>query len=83
MVQLTLQDLNAETIVKLRNRAVRHGRSLEEEIKLILQQVAEIEEADSTNKKLAAWAKVDQVRQSLSGQIFSDSVELLREDRHR
>jgi plasmid stability protein len=63
---------------RLRERAVLHGRSPEEEAKEILREALRPAAAD-------VWAGVNALRERLaaSGRSFSDSAELLREDRDR
>ncbi|TAN46008.1 MAG: hypothetical protein EPN22_00645 [Nitrospirae bacterium] len=79
MAQLLVRGLETETVERLKQRASRHHRSLQGEAKLILEQAAQkisIEEsrtiAERIRKKLAA-----------TGKTFSDSAELIREDRER
>lgn len=78
MSQLLISDLDPEKLALLRQRASQHGRSLEDEAKSILEQAAE-------GALPLVWAGVDAVRQQIasSGRHFTDSAELLREDRNR
>ena len=78
MSQLLLTDLEDTTINTLEERATRNGRTPPEEAKAILVEAL-------ANKPTNPWAGVDAIfnRLSSSGRIFSDSVELLREDRER
>ncbi|MBI2195044.1 MAG: hypothetical protein HYU36_23935 [Planctomycetes bacterium] len=59
---------------RLKRRAKRHGRSLQSEAKLLLEQAAGVEEAESL---LDAW------EQRLSNRQFESSADLIREDRER
>jgi plasmid stability protein len=60
----------------LKKRAARHGRSLQSELKAILEEAARGAEVDSV--LLAA-----RVRGMFKGRKFSDSTALIREDRDR
>lgn len=81
MTQVVIENLDPLVIEKLKALAQQHGRSLEAELKAILTQAAQIEVSDRT--KEVAWERIDQARAKYTGQTFSDSVELLREDRQR
>jgi predicted DNA-binding protein len=82
MNDITLSHLNPALLEKLEALAKQHNRSLEEEIESILEK--QIQETENTFFSFeTAWKQVDQARQQHSQQIFSDSVELLREDRQR
>lgn len=78
MSQMLIPDLDPAMLDLLRQRASQHGRSLEDEVKIILEQVAE-------GTSPSVWTGVDAIRQQLesSGRKFSDSAELIREDRDR
>ncbi len=78
MAELVLTDLEDGVLNELRERASRHGRTTTEEAKAIL--------ADALHAKGSeTWAAVDAIYERLatSGRTFSDSAELLREDRDR
>jgi len=82
MNQIILENINPNLLEKLQILAQKNNRSLEDEIKAIIAQVAEtefIQKASFTT----AWAKIEEAHQRHDGQVFSDSVELLREDRNR
>lgn len=68
---------------KLKVRAQRQGRSLEAELKAILEAAAEAEVVDKAAAMAAAWERIDKARTRYAGRIFSDSTELIREDRER
>jgi plasmid stability protein len=65
-------------LARLRERAAVHGRSAEAEANAILLQALQSPASDQ-------WAQVNAIRERLatSGRSFSDSAELLREDRER
>jgi plasmid stability protein len=76
MAQLLVRDLEKETIDRLKKRAKQHDRSLQGEVKLILQNAAKFSmtEASSLARN---WQK------RLAGKKFSDSSLQMREDRDR
>jgi antitoxin FitA len=80
MTQLILNDVDPLILEKLKMRAVTHQRSLEEELKAILQEVVE---AEQSAKMSEFREQAAQIRQAMSGQTYSDSAELVREDRSR
>ncbi len=76
MAQLLVRGLEEETINRLKKQAKHHHRSLQGEVKLIIEQSLKMtmEEARATAEK---WHK------RLAGKKYTDSAELLREDRER
>jgi len=78
MSQLTLRDIDESLMSRLKQRAAAHGQTIEAEAKTILAQMLGHAEDD-------VWARVDAIhaRMTASGRTFSDSAELLREDRDR
>lgn len=76
MTQVLIRDLEPEVIEKLKNRAKRHSRSLQKELKVILQEAAKLD-------MLSARQLAERIRKKLSGRQFTDSAELIREDRNR
>jgi plasmid stability protein len=69
--------LEANLLHRLREQATAHGRSAEAEAKAILE--------EALRRQADVWARVDAIydRLAASGRTFSDSSELLREDRER
>ena len=78
MSELVLTELNKILIEQLQKRASRHGRTPADEAKAILSDALRVEPQRN-------WASVDAIyeRLSASQRPFSDSAELLREDRDR
>ena len=78
MSQLLIPDLDPAMLDLLRQRASQHGHSLENEVKIILEQATE-------RASPSVWTGVDTILQQLasSGRKFTDSAELVREDRDR
>lgn len=76
MADLLIRNLESAVIKRLKLRAQQHHRSLQGELKHIIEKAAKLsmEEAKKTSD---AWHK------QLSGSSFTDSAELLRGDRDR
>ena len=75
MAQILIRDLTVEAVANLKNIAQRHNRSLEAEVRAILEDVAA---RDSRRTEAIAFA--DEMAQR-SGKQTTDSVELIRKDR--
>jgi len=77
MAQVLVRQLDDKVVERLKRRAKEHGRSLQSEVKTILEEAAPDYEA--------AWKRIERFRSRLkrSGRRFSDSAELIREDRDR
>lgn len=76
MAQVLVRDLHPKTVEGLKARARRHGRSLQAELKTILEQAAAVAAEDG-------WALAARIRRRLAGRVHSDSAELIAEDRRR
>lgn len=76
MAQVLVRDLDSELLERLKTRARLHGRSLQGELKAILEAAAVFSMAEAQEAS-ARW------RQRLAGRTTSDSSELIREDRDR
>jgi plasmid stability protein len=77
MASVLVRDLDPVVVDRLKARAEENGRSLQKELKAILETAA----AQATWAE--ARAAAERVRQMLGGRQFSDSTELVREDRDR
>ena len=77
MAQVLVRQLNDKVVDRLKTRAKEHGRSLQSEVKTIL------EEAVPDYER--AWKRIDSFRVRLrrSGRKFGNSADLIREDRDR
>ncbi|NGZ99262.1 MAG: hypothetical protein CV089_24670 [Nitrospira sp. WS110] len=77
MAQVLVRQLDDKLVDRLKKRAKEHGRSLQSEVKTILEEAVPDYEA--------AWKRIDGFRKRLkkSGRKFSDSAALIREDRDR
>jgi len=76
MSQLLVRNLHEKVVESLKNRAIANHRSLQAEVALILENAAKVQPANF-------WKNSATIREQLaqSKQLFSDSAELVREDR--
>ena len=76
MSQLLIPDLDDAVLARLREQARRHGRAVETEAKVILSDALRLSDP---------WAGADAIFNDLAatGRTFSDSADLIREDRDR
>lgn len=77
MAQVLVRQLDDKVVDRLKRRAKEHGRSLQSEVKTILEEAVPDYEA--------AWRRIERFRKRLkkSGRRFIDSAALIREDRDR
>ena len=76
MAQVLIRNLGDDVVARLKSRAKRRGRSLQSELRDIL-------ETASRQGRLEGRALAERIRRQLAGRTHRDSVELLREDRMR
>jgi len=76
MAQFLVRDLDAKAVERLKARAKRHGRSLQGEVKQVLEQAT----GYSLEEALEAAGRI---RRRFRGRRFTDSAKLIREDRQR
>ncbi|HHT9111524.1 MAG TPA: FitA-like ribbon-helix-helix domain-containing protein [Candidatus Brocadiaceae bacterium] len=76
MSQLLIRNLEEETIELLKKQAKLHNRSLQGEVKQILEENIKMSIKD-------ARIKAKKIRASFRKKIFSDSADLIRGDRNR
>jgi plasmid stability protein len=74
---LLVRDLDGATLERLKARAKQHGRSLQGEVKAILEEAATTLMMNEFREVAKGWHRHFQGRQ------FSDTAELIREDRDR
>jgi antitoxin FitA len=76
MPDILVRGLDAETVKRLKARASQHGRSLQSEVKMLVERAA-----GAGGEQVAAilnrWEK------QFAGRRFSSSARLIREDRNR
>lgn len=78
MAQVLVRNLNDKVVARLKKRAKTRGRSLQAEVKTILEEAAK-------DVPEEFWREADRIREQLkrSGRKFSDSAALIREGRDR
>ena len=76
MAQILVRNLDDGVVERLKIRAHRDGRSLQSEVKMILEQAAK---ADMAGARELAEA----IRKKMGNRSFDDSAKLIREDRDR
>jgi plasmid stability protein len=76
MAQLLIRNIEPAVIKRLKVRAKLHHRSLQGELKSIVEAATKMSMEEAAKASLT-WHK------RLAGQTFSDSADLLREDRKR
>ena len=74
MAQVIVRNLDDDVVSSLKFKAELHGHSLEQELRDILKQAAEL----TTEEKLAL---VDRTRAKQERRLEDDSTDLIREDR--
>jgi antitoxin FitA len=77
MAQILVRDLDEAVVVRLKERARDNHRSLQGEVKAILEEAA----GQATNAEVEAILDRWQRHWQQKGKTFSDSAELIREDR--
>lgn len=78
MAQVLVRDLDEKVVERLKARAQQHGRSLQVELKKILE-----EAATAASDLEAARRAAERLQRKFAGRKFSDSTELIAEDRRR
>ena len=75
MAQLLVRDLNPAVVARLKDQARQNHRSLQGEVKAILEEAAQRATRDE------ALAMIDKWQRKWGERVFSDSTQLIREDR--
>jgi antitoxin FitA len=81
MPEVLVRNLDESVVEQLKARARAGGRSLQAELKLILEQATRLEQVRPSRAEYRALA--DRVRIALGDRPQADSAELLAEDRAR
>jgi plasmid stability protein len=76
MPDILVRGLDAETVRRLKARAERHGRSLQSEVKMVVERAAGVD-ADQVASVLKKWDE------RFAGRRFSSSTRMIREDSDR
>jgi plasmid stability protein len=79
MSQVLVRDVDSDVLDKLKRRAQKHHRSLEAELRVVLERAAAEDPEEESNIQMT----LERVQALFAGRHFSDSAELLREDRQR
>lgn len=79
MAKILVRDLDDNVVDRLKKSAKLRGRSLQSEVKMILEHAANAPQTDIEN----ARKLVHKIRRRFKGRDFPDSVKLIREDRDR
>ena len=74
MPQVLVREITPDLLARLKARAKRNGRSLQGEVRQILQQA---ERSDAAS----ARERIEQVRKLFEGQSWPDPAQLVRRDR--
>ena len=72
--QLLVRDVPLEVVEALKRRAAEHGRSAEAEHRLILEDALRPSRSDF-------WEEAAKLREETRGRIWTNSTELIRQDR--
>lgn len=80
MAQVLVRDIDPQVIETLKKRAERNRRSLQRELKVILEQAANATIPINISEFLA---RAKAIRERTAGRIKTDSAELIRKDRER
>jgi len=76
MPDVLVRDVDEKVLGKLKARASKNGRSLQNELLQLFNTITE-------NDGLSDERTADKIKNALRGRSFSDSAALLREDRRR
>jgi len=79
MAQILVRNLDEKVVRRLKRRAKAGGRSLQSEAKAILEGAVPPETRKLSRKEFIA--KLEAFRKSFGGRVFSDSTELIRQER--
>jgi hypothetical protein len=75
MPEILIRGLDQETVERLKRRARQRGRSLQQEVKTILERAATTLSMEEARRLSEAWHR------RLRRRAHSDSIRLIREDR--
>lgn len=76
MASILIRDLDDEIVTRLKQRAKQHHRSLQSELKYLVESAVQFSISEMKQKS-RAWHK------NLRTKVYTDSAILLREDRKR
>lgn len=76
MPDILLRNVPPEVADYWKERARQHNRSLQQELQSFMR-----EEEERQRRRKASWQQLQEFQKELTGRTFSDSAELIREDR--
>jgi len=79
MASIVVRKLDEAVVERLKRRAAANGRSLEAEVRLILEDAANSRQLDMAT----ARKRIEELSKRFEGRDFPDSVEIIREGRDR
>lgn len=79
MPDVLVRDVEDDILQALKERAKQNGRSLQKELKMLFRSLIQ----DNNPQIISDEETAAKIKESLRGREFSDSAELLREDRER
>jgi antitoxin FitA len=74
MAQLLVREVPQDVVEALKRRAAEHGRSAEAEHRIILEETLRA-------GRSGFWERAAKLREEIADRIFTDSTELVRQDR--
>ena len=74
MPQLLVRDVPQDGVEAVKQRAAEHGRSAEAEHRIILEEALR-------PGRVGFWERAAKLREETRGRIFTDSTDLIRQDR--
>jgi len=77
MAQILVRNLDEKTVGRLKRQAKRNGRSLQSEVKTIIEEATRQVDMETARKLM------DEFRSRFKGRKFPNSADLIREDRDR
>jgi plasmid stability protein len=77
MADVTIHDVDPEVLKRLEDKAQAAGHSLEDELRATLEERVPERSIEHTRRLARKW------QERFRGRFFSDSTELIREDRER
>lgn len=76
MSDILIRDVDPEALKAIKARAARGGRSMQAELRHVIEELAEQE-----RRRRTFWERADALRAASAGTEQTDSADLIREDR--
>jgi plasmid stability protein len=77
MADVTIHDIDPQVLERIEATAKANGRSLEDELRSVIEQIPPARTIEETRRISAKW------QEYFRGRFFSDSTDDIREDRER